>query len=182
MRFEVSVPNAADVERFLALERSGWKGERGTALAEVPDHADVLRELCHRMSSESRLRFIGLRAGDRAVAMRVAFYDRETIFFFKAAYDERLRATAPGVQLEAETMRWLLDGQVQFADTCAAPDSELKEEFWPGRRSLAHLLITAPTPVGRIAARSAPTALRVAERALVGVRSSGRARSRSPSR
>ena len=38
------------IEQFLDLERSGWKGDEGTAFASDPAHADLFRRFCRDFS------------------------------------------------------------------------------------------------------------------------------------
>ena len=95
----------AALDAFLALERSGWKGRRETALASVPAHEAFFREVCRSFAADGRLQLLALYAGDRRVAMKCNLYSGEGGFCFKTAYDEQLARFSPGVQLERERVR-----------------------------------------------------------------------------
>jgi hypothetical protein len=48
-------------ERFLALERAGWKGRAGTAFASSPRHAEFFRTVCERFADAGRLELLAFR-------------------------------------------------------------------------------------------------------------------------
>src|SRR5439155_13614414 len=88
------------VERFLALEASGWKGRRGTAMASRPGHADFFREMCAGAGSAGRLELLSLEAAGQVLAMKCSLFAGDGLFYLKAAYDEAHARYSPGVQLE----------------------------------------------------------------------------------
>jgi CelD/BcsL family acetyltransferase involved in cellulose biosynthesis len=134
-------------ERFIALERSGWKGRGGTALGSDVAHADFFREVCARFRAAGRLQMLETVAGDRTVAMKCNLAAGDAIFCFKIAHDEELGRFSPGVQLEiAHVTRFHEDREERFADSCADPDNAMINRLWPDRRRIVTLAVSRPGP------------------------------------
>lgn len=132
----------ASIERFLDLERSGWKGDEGTALASDPAHADFFRRFCRDFAAEGRLELLALTAGDRTVAMLCDLRSGDGRFAVKVAYDAELNRFGPGVQLEYESIRDFYEsGDASWVDSCADPGNEMINQLWPGRRRIATSVI-----------------------------------------
>ena len=121
----------AATERFLELESSGWKGQKGTALASRPSHAAFFREICEAFSAGDRLQLLELEAGGRTVAMKCNLLADPWLFTFKIAYDEELGRFSPGVQMEIENVDNFNRTGPDWMDSCANPDNELVNRLWP---------------------------------------------------
>jgi CelD/BcsL family acetyltransferase involved in cellulose biosynthesis len=94
------------VEEFLALEARGWKGARGTALACRRQTADFARTLFVRAGQGGvSPRADVLSLDGRPIAVSLALVCGGTAHLLKTAYDESLRAYAPGLILEDEIIR-----------------------------------------------------------------------------
>ena len=142
---ETAVPGA--VEAFLELERSGWKGQRQTALASDNGHAAFFTSICAALSEQGRLELLCLRAGDRRVAMKCNIYAGEGGFCFKIAYDEQLARFSPGVQLERENVRVFAENRDEWwQDSCADQENTMINRLWPDRRTLATVVLAQPGP------------------------------------
>ena len=140
---ETATPGA--VEAFLELERSGWKGQRQTALASDHDHADFFTSICAALGAQGRLELLCLRAGDRRVAMKCNIYAGEGGFCFKIAYDEQLARFSPGVQLERENVRVFAENRGElWQDSCADQENTMINRLWPDRRPLATVVLARP--------------------------------------
>ncbi len=132
----------AAYERFLSLEKEGWKGEAGTALASSPGDARFFRELCARTADRGRLQLLALALGERIVAMQCNLLDRDCMFAFKVAYDRTLARFSPGVLLEMDAIGAFHETlDAEMADSCAAPDSELINRLWPDRRRVSSVVL-----------------------------------------
>ena len=144
----------AAVEEFLSLERAGWKGRQASALASRPETAALARELFSGETGPVTPRIDLLRLEGRAVAASLALVCRGTAHMWKTAFDESLRAHAPGVVLEAEIIRAV--HETRFAerlDSATVPGGIL-DELYPGRERIGDLLLAATTDVscGRLEA------------------------------
>lgn len=134
------------IERFLALEASGWKGQAGTALA-VRDAA-FSRQLLLAMHAEGLLLLHALLLDDRVIAQRCGFRDAPADgggYSFKIAYDERYARFSPGVLLELELVRLLHEGkdQPEWMDSCAIAGHPMIDRIWSQRREIGYLLCGA---------------------------------------
>ncbi|MGQ0684125.1 GNAT family N-acetyltransferase [Bradyrhizobium sp.] len=133
---------APAVETFLALEASGWKARRGTALAQDQGDAAFIRRATVAMAARGQCEIISLRAGDTPVAAGVVLRHGDRAFFFKLGVDERFAKYSPGVQLTLELTRHLCaDPLIRFADSTAAPDHPMINPIWRSRLAIGDVLV-----------------------------------------
>lgn len=132
----------AGVETFLALEASGWKGRRGTALLMEPGAVTFARTMTRLLAQEGRCRIESLELDGAPLAMLIVLQSGDRAFAWKMAYDEAWSDYSPGNQLIAEfTKRQLSEPSVRLTDSCAAPDDPLINRFWSDKVTLADLLL-----------------------------------------
>jgi CelD/BcsL family acetyltransferase involved in cellulose biosynthesis len=133
---------AAAVEAFLALEASGWKGQRGTALIQVAGDAAFIRRAARALAENGQCEIVTLRAGDTPVAAGIVLRHQARAFFFKLGVDERFAKYSPGVQLTLELTRHLCaDPAIASADSTASPDHPMINPIWRGRFAIGDVLI-----------------------------------------
>jgi len=133
---------AAALEGFLKLEAGGWKGQRGTALAQVEGDAAFIRRATQMLAETGNCEIVTLRAGDTPVAAGVVLRHQTRAFFFKIGVDERFAKYSPGVQLTLELTRHLCaDSLIAFADSTAAPDHPMINPIWRGRFAIGDVLV-----------------------------------------
>jgi hypothetical protein len=140
------------VERFLELEAAGWKGRGGSALAALPGHDDMFREVCRGFAAAGRLQLLELVAGERHAAMKCNFRAGDAIFCFKIAFDEELRRYSPGVQMELANVDAFHASGAAWIDSCAEPHHTMIDRLWRDRRTIATLVIPGHGVRGRAAA------------------------------
>lgn len=129
-------------EDFVALEASGWKGRRGTAMAANPPIADFAREAVRSLARQSAVSIVTLRLGDHAAAMLICLHHGHTAFTWKIAYDEALSAFSPGAQLTLEAPRFLFANEaITRIDSCATANHPMVDHLWAGRLQMATLVI-----------------------------------------
>lgn len=149
-----AVDRSADpgaVDRFLAMERAGWKGRSGTALASSPADARFFRRMCADMAAEAHLQILSLEVAGRSVAMQCNLRDGGVLFAFKVAFDPAFARFSPGALLEVEAIDvFHADPGLVVVDSCAAPDSPLVNRMWPDRRRLQTLLVPTGAPHARL--------------------------------
>lgn len=87
------------VTRFLELEQSGWKGERGTAIALLPPVERFYRGLADAFSSRRSLRLSELWVDGAPAASEFVLVHAGRVFLLKVGMDESQRGLAPGVVL-----------------------------------------------------------------------------------
>jgi len=133
---------AAALEGFLKLEAGGWKGQRGTALAQVEGDAAFIRRATPKLAETGNCEIVTLRAGDTPVAAGIVLRHQTRAFFFKIGVDERFAKYSPGVQLTLELTRHLCtDPTIASADSTAAADHPMINPIWRGRLAIGDVLI-----------------------------------------
>jgi CelD/BcsL family acetyltransferase involved in cellulose biosynthesis len=133
---------AAAVEIFMALEASGWKGKRGTALIQHDGDASFARRATVALAETGQCQIVTLRAGDTAVAAAIVLRHQDRAFYFKLGVDERFAKFSPGVQLTLDLTRHLCaDPAIATADSTAGPDHPMINPIWRGRFAIGDVLI-----------------------------------------
>ena len=138
------------VLEFLELERSGWKGSAGTAIAERPVEARFFLNACREAARTGHLEPLTLRLDGKPIASIINFKGGSAqgsgLFSFKIAHDEAYSRFSPGVLLELElTSRALATPGVVFTDSCADPNHPMINHIWGERRVMQDITIaTSP--------------------------------------
>lgn len=149
---EVDVRDRTDdpaaCDEFLEIERTGWKGKTGTALACLPGQAEFFREVCDAFRANGRLQLLALTTNGRTVAMQCFLLAGEGAFAFKTTFDEELRRLSPGIHLQIEIMHRFHESSVQWFDSCSARDDGTMNRLWTGRRTLQTIVACPRGPAG----------------------------------
>ncbi|MBB2963294.1 GNAT family N-acetyltransferase [Methylobacterium sp. R2-1] len=136
------------LEDFLAVEAAGWKGEAGTALRSRPRTEAFARALFRPQGGGEvgavTVRADLLRLDGRTVAASLALVSGGTAHLLKTAYDEGLRAQAPGLVLEDAIVRALhAEGFAGRLDSATMPGSAL-ESLYLERETIAEIIALPP--------------------------------------
>jgi CelD/BcsL family acetyltransferase involved in cellulose biosynthesis len=149
VHFEVArSPQAVAIalDTFMKLEASGWKGARGTALAQVEGDATFIRRATSALAATGNCEIVTLRAGETPVASGIVLRHQSRAFFFKLGVDERFAKFSPGVQLTLDLTRHLCaDPAITSADSTAAADHPMINPIWRGRFAIGDVLIPLAT-------------------------------------
>ncbi len=130
------------VERFLVLEASGWKRQRGTALLQQPGAAAFLRTMTRLLARDGRCRVETLSVGGQPVAAGIVLESGDRAWFWKTAYDEAFARFSPGVQLALALTRSLAARpDIALTDSCAIANHPMIDHLWPGRMAVADILV-----------------------------------------
>ena len=133
---------AAAFDMFLALEASGWKGARGTALAGRTEDAARLRQAAIALAGRGQCEIASLHTGDTAVAAGLILRHQDRAFFFKIGIDQRFAKFSPGVQLTLDLTRHLCaDPRIASADSTAAAGHPMIDPIWRGRLAIGDWFI-----------------------------------------
>ncbi|BAU89622.1 hypothetical protein MPPM_1017 [Methylorubrum populi] len=147
-----SATEGAELERaledFLSLEAAGWKGSSGTALRSRPQTEAFARALFRPHgggeTAPVTVRADLLRLDGHTIAASLALISGKTAYLLKTAYDEGLRAQAPGLVLEEAIMRALhADSFAGRLDSATMPGSAL-ESLYPERETIAEIIALPP--------------------------------------
>ena len=137
--------DAADLDAwcddFLALERSGWKGEGGSALSCNEATESFFRAAVAGAHRSGRLQFLRLAVAEKPIAMLVNFLTPPGSFSFKTAYDEAYARFSPGVLIQRANLDILARPDIAWMDSCAAPDHPMIDSLWAERRTLVRVTV-----------------------------------------
>jgi CelD/BcsL family acetyltransferase involved in cellulose biosynthesis len=133
---------AAALETFLALEASGWKAQRGTALLQHEGDAVFVRRAARALAETGQCEIVSLRAGPTPVAAAIVLRHQDRAFYFKLGVDERFAKMSPGVQLTLDLTRYLCaDPEIALVDSTASADHSMINPIWRGRLAIGDVLI-----------------------------------------
>ena len=138
----------AALDEGFALEKGGWKGTEGTAIACDPELLRRYRALAHVFARRGELSLHFLRVGGRRVAFHFAIERGGTYYLLKPGYDETLRQHGPGHLLVWEVARALIRRGAREFDFLGN-DMEWKRDWTQCGRNHAWLSIYRPTVRGR---------------------------------
>ncbi|KXF79380.1 hypothetical protein ATN84_06635 [Paramesorhizobium deserti] len=129
-------------EDFLALEASGWKGKRGSAMAVDRYRAAFAREAVNRLAERDLARIHTLELDGRVIAILIVFIESGEAWTWKTAYDESLSAFSPGTLLMIEVVKnHLEDPNIARTDSCAVPDHPVMSRLFRERETVETLVI-----------------------------------------
>jgi CelD/BcsL family acetyltransferase involved in cellulose biosynthesis len=97
------------LEELLRVEASGWKGERGTAIASQPETTRFYTDIAHWAAARGWLRLSFLHLDGRAIACDLSIVFDGTWWSLKSGYDECYRPAGPGALLLREQLRRCFD-------------------------------------------------------------------------
>ncbi|MET0375961.1 MAG: GNAT family N-acetyltransferase [Rhizorhabdus sp.] len=126
---------------FLALERSGWKGWAGSALASKPDTAAFFCDVLADAFRAGRLDMLRIDVNGAAVAMLVNFLTPPGSFSFKIAFDEEFARFSPGVLIQVENLQLLAREDIAWMDSCAVENHPMIDSLWAGRRPIIRVSV-----------------------------------------
>src|SRR5436305_8571613 len=133
---------ARALEIFLALEASGWKAQRGTALTQDDGDAVFIRRAVTALAENRQCEIVTLRAGAAPVAAAIVLRHLDRAFYFKLGVDARFAKFSPGVQLTLDlTRHFCADPAIASVDSMAAPGHPMIDPIWRGRLAIGDVLI-----------------------------------------
>jgi CelD/BcsL family acetyltransferase involved in cellulose biosynthesis len=112
----------AELDAFFALEASGWKGRKGTAIASDPALEALYRGYAESASAQGCLRMYMLELNGKLVAADYGCVHDDCGYLIKTAFDEELGRFAPGLVLRAGVLRASIDEGLGRYDFLGGPD------------------------------------------------------------
>ena len=147
------------IEAFLDLERRGWKGREGTALACNPREAAFMKTIAQGAHAAGKLDFHRLDLDGKPIAMLINFLTGKGGFSYKIAFDEDYARYSPGILIERYNMRILDRPDTEWVDSCATENHSMIESIWAERREIVRVTV----PIGSQRKRWVFHASRMAE-------------------
>lgn len=140
---------ASWIEKFLALELSGWKGKEGSALASNPDTAELFRTALGTAHDLGKLDFMRLDLDGEPIAMLVNFLAAPGAFGFKTTYDEHYSRYSPGVILQRHNLTILGRPDIRWVDSCASENHPMIDSLWSDTRTIVRVSVSLPGKLNR---------------------------------
>lgn len=132
----------AAIDDYIALEAGGWKGRRGTAIADDPAQVAMMRGAVLGLGARGAVRIDRLRRDGRTLAAVISFITRGQLWSLKISYEAAAAKHSPGaLAFHRLTQAIVADPAITRADSCAPPNYTLPETFWTERLALAHILV-----------------------------------------
>jgi CelD/BcsL family acetyltransferase involved in cellulose biosynthesis len=120
---------AEGLERFIALERSGWKRDAGVGLAQDETHRRFYADIVGRLASRSEVGFHFLKCKGEDVAGLVNFAHRDVVYMRQTAYLPTHAQHSPGVILLAEVARQLFGDRFREYDLLGMREDEASQRY-----------------------------------------------------
>ncbi len=130
------------LEEFLTLEDSGWKGRQRTAMVADRYRAAFAREAINGLAKNDAVRIHALVLDGETIASMIVFITSGEAYTWKTAYDESYARYSPGKLLMDRLTEWHLDDlNIRRTDSCAVPDHPIMSRFWTERCAMGTLVI-----------------------------------------
>lgn len=132
------------LNQFLELEAAGWKGREQTALAATEQDEQLFRRIAQEAATREQLELLGLFLDDRPIALKCNFLMGRGGYAFKIAFDETYARLSPGVHLELDNMRHVLESDhLDWMDSCAVARHPMIDRLWKQRRVIETTLVSS---------------------------------------
>lgn len=133
---------------FLAVERSGWKGAGGTAIALDGRLVRFYAQLAKDAAARGGLAIRTLRLDGRAIAVHFGIVHRGVYYLPKTGYDEALSPVSPGQLLQREVLAECEARGLSRFDFLG-PDMAWKRDWEPSLAPHDWLYVYRPSFAGR---------------------------------
>lgn len=130
------------LEEFLALEASGWKGRKRSALVDDRYRAAFAREGINNLAESDAARIHTIDLDGQAIASMVVLMAQGEAYTWKTAFNEDYSKYSPGKLLTWKLTDWHLDdANILRTDSCAVEDHPIMSRFWKEREEMGTLII-----------------------------------------
>ncbi len=138
----------ARLDEVFAVEDSGWKAERGTAIASHPHTRRFYTRVAEWAAERGWLRLPVLRLDGRAVAVDYALECEGVWYALKGGYDPQFGSFGPGILLLYRTLEHAFGAGLHRFDLLGEPDP-YKLDWAGGRTERAWVAAFASSPAGQ---------------------------------
>lgn len=160
-------PVAPWIERFLAIEMSGWKGAEGTAMGVEAGDRAFLAQIAQQAHRRGQLQMLELTLDGATIATKCNLISGEAAFMFKIGYDQNYAKYSPGLLLELFNMDYLRSpacSALAWADSCAKSQHFMIDRLWTGRRVIGYYAVCGQGLIPRNVVRHGPRMQRIWQR------------------
>lgn len=138
------------VDRFIALEHSGWKGQAATSVRSDAAHERFFREMIAGFRETGGVFFTELLHADRVIASTCNLVSGNTAFAFKIGWDPECARYSPGMLNELRLLESANDtlGHFELIDS-GSEEGGFIDKLWLDKRDLVSGVF-ATTGAGRL--------------------------------
>ncbi|MFL5319438.1 MAG: GNAT family N-acetyltransferase [Myxococcaceae bacterium] len=147
-RYDGGAELDAKLEEGFGLEASGWKGERGTAIAQDKATRGFYTELAREASARGWLSLYFHRLSGKAVSFHYGLSYGGKYLLLKPGYDETLKECSPGQLLMEDVVRDCIDRKQSEFDFLG-PDMPWKRDWTDKARQHTWLFIFRDSAFGK---------------------------------
>jgi CelD/BcsL family acetyltransferase involved in cellulose biosynthesis len=83
-------------EQFLTIEKTGWKGDKGSAISQVEESKLFHQAMCETATNEQQMVWQVLKAGEQVIAMNMVLRRGAIQWVPKTAFNDSFRRYSPG--------------------------------------------------------------------------------------
>lgn len=138
------------IETFLTMEKSGWKGAAGSALACSSETEGLFREVIRQGQERGVARLATLSAAGKPLAMSSWFEAENRGAGFKMAFDESFRSYAPGQLLMRHVAERVGENPAMHFDTCTPAPRGQRTSPWSDERTIYDCAVAVGPPRNRL--------------------------------
>jgi CelD/BcsL family acetyltransferase involved in cellulose biosynthesis len=132
------------IDDLLALEASGWKGQKGTAINANAKLATALYEAATALHTAGKLRFWSMKLDGKAIATLFAIVEGPHAWLGKIAYDETYAKFSPGALIILDcTESFFAEPSITQIDSSAIPDHPLIDRIWRDRLPMTSVFVAS---------------------------------------
>lgn len=132
------------VSDFLKLEAAGWKGKRGTAIADDVNMAAALRESATDLHKSGKLRFWSMKLNGKCIASLFAIVEKDRAWLGKIAHDENFAKYSPGALIILDcTEAFFAEPNIHVVDSSAIPNHPLIDRIWRDRLPMISVFVAS---------------------------------------
>lgn len=154
IKCEIIKPNSLEqtsnlFELFLTIEKSGWKGEHGTAITQLAASESFHKALCESARQEQQMYWYLLIAGDQVIAMNMVLRRGATLWVVKTAYENAYKRFSPGTVALTELLKAAIENQ-EITTVRMITNYSWLEKWKPRKESYRGLRIYFPSLAGKL--------------------------------
>jgi Acetyltransferase (GNAT) domain len=130
------------LETLMVLEAAGWKGKRGTAMAQNARISCFMRSAMRQMAERGQVIIFTMLSGETPVAAALILETQGTCFCFKIAHDPAFAKYSPGMILAEEVgLRLSARPGFHYADSCVDQEHSFMNRVWAEKASFGDVMI-----------------------------------------
>lgn len=135
---------------FIALEKLGWKGKDGGAIACQQSTLGFYQALIEDRRAHNFLQVFALKSGNINLACAVRIQTGSHLYEIKTTFHEGYRRYAPGRVLECYLLEKLSERRGLFVDSCTHHNNQLINTLWPDQLAMTNTHIFSQSWLGLI--------------------------------